>query len=442
MLAVALALVGVTRIAHAQNLESCREDAARICPGVRPGGGRIAACFHQHADALSPQCRTALGEASSDSRAASATGAPQTTQRTYAALEQLLTSARKKYRPDAVAGLPKPEYFTDLLAANSNAGEALLQPQTMGVVKLSLDRLKAMGITGVKFALQYPLLRPGFPRADEYLAFYKQVAAEAHRRGLKILPHVTTLFGNTPFSSFNDLYAGLTPDRFAREYRDMVHLVLKQLKPDYLGLITEPDTLVRLTGLQAFGTPRAEADLINTALEGADRGRTQICAGAGSWNGIDFARALASRTTLDALCIHIYPIQGAALDNAAEMAAIAHAAGKKAWIDEAWLYKTVAPAGGDHVAASGAIFGNDVYSYWEPLDAQFLEVVNALARRNHVSLLSFFWSRQFFAYLQAGEGGDSWQGRSRAENRAAAVAMQAGNLSRTGQTYKDLIAAP
>ena len=35
----------------------------------------------------------------------------------------------------------------------------------------------------MKIALQYPLLRPGFPHADEYLAFYKNVIAEAHARG-------------------------------------------------------------------------------------------------------------------------------------------------------------------------------------------------------------------------------------------------------------------
>jgi hypothetical protein len=68
-----------------------------------------------------------------------------------------------------------PVYSTDLLVANSNRGPALLLPETLEATKLFLDRFKAMGIGCVKFALQYPLLRPDFPRSEEYLAFYKAV---------------------------------------------------------------------------------------------------------------------------------------------------------------------------------------------------------------------------------------------------------------------------
>jgi hypothetical protein len=429
---------------QAQDFGDCREDVARLCPGIAPGGGRIAACFREHAGALSPRCKAVIAaqRPQGTNPAPAPDGVPAAERQTYDGLAASLSQAEATWQPSTVTGLSKPEYFTDLLAANSNAGEALLRPQAMEMVKKSLDSFRAMGLTGVKFALQYPLLTPGFPHANEYLAFYKQVAAEAHARGLKIMPHVTTLFGDTAFSPFQHLYTGLTPERFTREYRDQVRLVLRELKPDYLGLITEPDTLARLTGLDAYRTPAAEADLVNAVLDGTDRGRTKICAGSGSWSGPEFARALAARTSIDAVCIHIYPIQGRMLDNAAEMARIARATHKQAWIDEAWLYKTTAPGGGNHVAAAEGVFGNDVYAFWQPLDAQFFAVVNALARREKVSVLSFYWSRQFFAYLPAGEGGSDWRSRSQAENRAWFAAMSAGTLSPTGETYRRLIAAP
>lgn len=43
--------------------QACGQDVARLCPGVKPGGGRIIACFKEKAAELSPGCRTALQQA-------------------------------------------------------------------------------------------------------------------------------------------------------------------------------------------------------------------------------------------------------------------------------------------------------------------------------------------------------------------------------------------
>jgi orotidine-5'-phosphate decarboxylase len=43
--------------------QACGQDVARLCPGVKPGGGRIIACFKEKAAELSPSCRTALQQA-------------------------------------------------------------------------------------------------------------------------------------------------------------------------------------------------------------------------------------------------------------------------------------------------------------------------------------------------------------------------------------------
>jgi hypothetical protein len=48
---------------------ACRDDSQKLCPSVRPGGGRIKACMEAHKDQLSQPCRDAL-------KAAAAKGPP------------------------------------------------------------------------------------------------------------------------------------------------------------------------------------------------------------------------------------------------------------------------------------------------------------------------------------------------------------------------------
>jgi hypothetical protein len=96
--------------------------------------------------------------------------------------DQLQIEAAAKTKPEEGA----PLLCTDLLAANSNRGEALLMPSTLQGVILSLDSFHDLGVDCVKFACQYPMLTMGFPRREEYLAFYKQVVAEAHKRNTNL----------------------------------------------------------------------------------------------------------------------------------------------------------------------------------------------------------------------------------------------------------------
>src|SRR5579871_5274434 len=40
---------------------ACAGDAQKLCAGVQPGGGRIAACLKEHKDSLSDRCKQAAG---------------------------------------------------------------------------------------------------------------------------------------------------------------------------------------------------------------------------------------------------------------------------------------------------------------------------------------------------------------------------------------------
>ena len=45
---------------NAQLRAVCRADIERFCPGVQPGGGRVAKCMKQHVQELSPECTEAV----------------------------------------------------------------------------------------------------------------------------------------------------------------------------------------------------------------------------------------------------------------------------------------------------------------------------------------------------------------------------------------------
>jgi hypothetical protein len=46
--------------ATAQRFAYCRADAERLCPGERPGGGRLAKCLKAHEDEVSIGCAKEL----------------------------------------------------------------------------------------------------------------------------------------------------------------------------------------------------------------------------------------------------------------------------------------------------------------------------------------------------------------------------------------------
>src|SRR5262252_1587406 len=46
--------------------KACEEDVKKLCPEIRPGGGRILQCLHGQDSNLTPACRQVLGPRSSN----------------------------------------------------------------------------------------------------------------------------------------------------------------------------------------------------------------------------------------------------------------------------------------------------------------------------------------------------------------------------------------
>lgn len=332
-------------------------------------------------------------------------------------------------------------FAAELIIADDNRGTALLDPQTLPATALYLDRLHALGIRGVKSAIEYPLFTPSFPHYHEYLEFYRRVAREIRQRGMTWTIQASILFANTPFSEFSYSFSGLSLFDYEQRDRAMVQNILDELQPDYLTILAEPDTAARLMAMPELNDPEKGVEFTNYILDGLDRGSTRICAGTGAWTAPTYARALAGNTRIDCVSIHIYPVDPQYVQNAISMAEDAHAHGKVVIVSEAWLYKLTRPTVAGNLAASPEAFKQDAFSFWAPLDQKFIELLARFADSAQVTFLSVFWSPFLFSYIDYEPGMEhaTYSAIRRQANAAASQALHDGRTSLTGSYLQALI---
>jgi hypothetical protein len=323
-------------------------------------------------------------------------------------------------------------FSAELLAANGNGGETLLRPQ------------QRQAGAGFHARRQYPLLVPAFPRSAEYLEVFAWVGREIRRRHLRLLAQTTAAFRDPVFSQVRPEkhYAGLTWERYKREKRQHVEAVIREVRPDAITIENEPGTQQANVGLRF--TPEAMAELIHYVANGLDKRGVRLGAGTGTWDDIAYLEALASVPGLDYLDLHVYPItRDFLIDRAIRMAEVTHRVGKRLVIGEAWLYKARdRDLGGAPVVAAAGLFARDTYSFWEPLDAQFIATMGRLSHYLQVDFISFFWSRHFYGYVEYDEATRRLPPAElfRLANRAAVQNMMADppRLTQTGLAFQRL----
>jgi hypothetical protein len=293
---------------------------------------------------------------------------------------------------------------TELAYANGNVGETLLNANSMGNNRLLLDRLQAIGVKGVVVAVKYPLLKPDFPRSAEYLQFFKDIVAECHRRGITVLVECGAVFAGTPYSPLQVDWSGYTTATFLQGLQDELVLIAREIKPDYLTLANEPVTEEGLTGL--IITPVVWRDFISSTMGKIDRsGGILLGAGTGTWENPAYINTIIGMPGLDYIDLHIYPLNkdGALLERGLNYAMQTRAAGQRVTMSEAWLWKASAQELGNGLGDPEKAMNRDVYSFWYPLDARYIQDIMDLADATNMDFVSFFWTRYFFAYLDYGQ---------------------------------------
>jgi len=347
-------------------------------------------------------------------------------------LRTMVQSQRKDEKSDTSFGV-------ELLVANSNRGEILLTDRVFKASILTLGRLKDLGVQSIALSIQYPILTRSYPRSSEYRNFYQRLAREVRRRGFVLIVEIGTAFREPEFSSIRVDYSGLTIARFNDQLREMAEAIIEDLRPDYLTLFTEPDTQAQNTGLE-FSVSNFAAT-IRHAAEGLKHQGVRLGAGAGTWSDIAYFKALALIPELNYLDLHIYPIQrDFVVDRVMRVAKMAQSHHKSISIGEAWLYKVSERELGNISPVKA--FARDVYSFWQPLDDMFLEIIVRLSRHVDAEFCSFFWMKYLYGYLDY----DASTMNLRPQQLITKIDSVAGRrivgntLSGTGNRFKALIA--
>ncbi|HEU0166309.1 MAG TPA: hypothetical protein VFS62_00935 [Chloroflexota bacterium] len=329
-------------------------------------------------------------------------------------------------------------YAAQLAPANGNLGQALLQPGAIDVVNAWLDRFQQLGVEGVKISIPYPLLSPTYRASNQYLAFYRQVVSSAEQRRMQVLIHMGFVFANTPFSSISFSYANTTFQATTAAYGAMAQTIVTQLQPDYLTLLSEPDVAQANSGYSEFADPAGTAAFVSQVMAGLPRGSTKLGAGSGSWQPPTFVQAL-TPLGLDYVNLHIYPIGPQDTANLMGILGAADAAHLPLVMDELWLYKTADQGLG---ADSPGVFSEDAFTFWQPLDRQFLSMAAALAQRNNIIFMAPFWTSYFFAQTDYTAQTErlSFTQLSNLLSPQARTAVAQGTFTPLGTAYGDIAA--
>jgi len=383
-------------------------------------------------------------------------------------------------------------FAADLLAADSNQGSGLLGPYSQAAVQAELTAMQKMGITTATVTVHFPIVYAPYyvsPQgglgtgntAAEYISFYQSVVNTAHSMNppmrVAMESYVDFTNGITPgLPNLLSYYQSLGLNGYMAARAAMEVTIAQQIHPDFLSLQGEPDTEATQSGYSDFNNPSTDIQFVNqmtAALENASPAISglhtslKISAGIGTWSWSTFESLIdaeAAMAGLDELTMHILTVNAPPgndlLGNALPFIQVAQQNHKPIALAQAWLIKirdSELPQG----ANSPDMLGRSVYSFWTPLDEEFLQVLTKLAYYGPMDFISPFWGDwYFYTYLDysnipgcpynpaanppASGYPDATCAGTVLENieatNAGAIIGDGGPVDETGQIYEQLIA--
>jgi chitodextrinase len=340
------------------------------------------------------------------------------------------------------------QFAAELPSASSSVGDQLLDPDRYGSVMLELDSLQAVGIKAVNVQMYFPILYAGYYSSDaeyqKYIEFYRRLAADIRARGMKLIARCSLMMSQQGFSTVdaNAYYQTLTLEQYKAGRVDAVAAVVRQIRPDYVIVMNEPDSEAAQSGKPEIASLTGSTEFLRT-LVAAVRGTgipVSIGAGVGTWAGRyqEYIQSFLA-TDINFLDLHVYPANREFLPRLIQGADLAQAAGKGVSISEAWLQKVSdAELGATPVQA---LFARDPFSFWAPLDEKFLRVLVRFSHYKKLLFFSPFWTQYFHAYLDYSAVSSLTPAEVNAEaGDAGADALANGKFTSTALAYARSIA--
>jgi RNA polymerase sigma factor (sigma-70 family) len=311
-----------------------------------------------------------------------------------------------------------------LVAANLGMAWSMFDPAAPGSPRwkdllATLDAYKTMGMDVVFVQIEAPDLTFGDPQPR--INFYQRLAKEIHSRNMKLyVEH----FINVPFKAnipsgfpaqkgFPALKELQDDSQGRQEFLNLLEqenaLIYREIKPDYLTLIDEPRiTINRMLHLSISADELADwVGEVTTHLKSTGASpNTLLGAGALIWEPAELALKFAQQTNLDYVDIHLYYLTFKGEDQASKLATLVRKIREarpnmKITIGETWLLKsgTVGPK----VTTPQEILLRDNFSFWSPLDEQFLALLMGIAQKENISVVAPTGSQHFFTYYTFGD---------------------------------------
>ncbi|MGP0031732.1 MAG: hypothetical protein ACLPVF_14640 [Acidimicrobiales bacterium] len=383
------------------------------------------------------------GAGASSAWAQPATPIPAPFQSTYDTLQGQLTKLAS-LAPGTRSSQETTVLSSGLESANGNAMHpGVLSGPDLADSTLIVQRMKAMGLTGVTIEVSFPLLVSNFPDSGEYTTFYRDIAGVVHREHMTLTVEQNPLFENISSIPVASYYAGLTFQSYAAADHQMAQTIIDVMHPRYLSILTEPDTYTALLHQPGIDLSVAAngVQFVNTVMRGLAQHGTLVGGGTGSWTDASYDRALLAGTPIDFLDLHVYPIGPEDLHNMQAQVAEAKAARRPMIMSECWLYTLTTGDSPDFgVTAAPDEQAVMTYSFWEPLDQQFLASMVRYTRAHGFLVVSPTSVLNLFAYqpYTAALGAESSQQVRSSFYQTVTAALAAQTLSPLGRAYERL----
>jgi hypothetical protein len=305
-----------------------------------------------------------------------------------------------------------------------------------------LDALQLVGVQLVTLEVCYPLLSEQFHDPRSTLEHYANLANAVRLRGMRLLVRSRALAPTDGSIVAQRYYVRLGKQRYFSERYEEAKSIALALQPDYLTLVAEPphDTAGLKLSLRDWRNYLRKA----TANLHAQLGDFAPPLGAGvalsdSAELVDTLAAIPGLAYIDLRVDRLATPKDNLLPRLVSWPDRVRAIdpGKRILIGAAWLYKASAQEAATALPQPG-ITARDVYSFWAPLDFDFLRVLARAARVGNIEAVVAARPRYFFAYL---DFFDPATFRAtplllmELAQRQAGEAMGTGQLTQTGKAF-------